>query len=135
MRPLRLLVRRASSSLPGVISRNASASTKDSSELVTRTPVASPSAPSAQSSVAAGTTLKGLGFHQNRPDPIALPDAEYPEWLWRLLDAPSKRPSTEQGKGYQAEASIKGQRVMVNKKDLRKNNRESIRSSNFLKAQ
>ncbi|CAG8618716.1 6897_t:CDS:2, partial [Paraglomus occultum] len=38
------------------------------------------------SSVPAGTILKGLNFMVKGKDPIALPDEEYPEWLWELLD-------------------------------------------------
>jgi Mitochondrial ribosomal protein L37 len=35
----------------------------------------------------AGTSLKGLNFLKGREDPIALPDEDYPEWLWHCLDA------------------------------------------------
>jgi large subunit ribosomal protein L54 len=38
-----------------------------------------------KSSVAAGTPLKGLNFEKNKQDPVALPDEEYPEWLWGIL--------------------------------------------------
>lgn len=34
----------------------------------------------------AGTTLKGLNYFKNKPDPVAMEDSEYPEWLWTLLD-------------------------------------------------
>jgi len=34
----------------------------------------------------AGTPLKGLNYLKDRADPIALPEEEYPEWLWRVLD-------------------------------------------------
>jgi hypothetical protein len=34
----------------------------------------------------AGTPLKGLGFVKNKPEPLALEDDAYPEWLWRVLD-------------------------------------------------
>ncbi|RIA96056.1 mitochondrial ribosomal protein L37-domain-containing protein [Glomus cerebriforme] len=39
-----------------------------------------------QSSVPAGTILKGLNFHKDGADPIALPDDDYPNWLWEILD-------------------------------------------------
>ena len=39
-----------------------------------------------QSSVPAGTVLKGLNFMKNKQDPIALEDHEYPEWLWGVLE-------------------------------------------------
>jgi large subunit ribosomal protein L54 len=38
-----------------------------------------------KSSVPAGTPLKGLNFEKNKQDPVALPDEEYPEWLWGIL--------------------------------------------------
>lgn len=38
-----------------------------------------------QSSVPAGTVLKGLNFMKNTPDPVALEDSEYPSWLWSVL--------------------------------------------------
>ena len=38
------------------------------------------------SSVPAGAILKGLNFYKNGADPIALPDDEYPDWLWEILD-------------------------------------------------
>ncbi|WPG97990.1 Hypothetical protein R9X50_00077300 [Acrodontium crateriforme] len=38
------------------------------------------------SSVPAGTVLKGLNFLKNKTDPVALEDAEYPAWLWKVLE-------------------------------------------------
>ncbi|KAI9744575.1 MAG: hypothetical protein M1818_002104 [Claussenomyces sp. TS43310] len=38
------------------------------------------------SSAPAGTSLKGLNFLKGRDDPVALPEEEYPEWLWRCLE-------------------------------------------------
>jgi len=38
----------------------------------------------------AGTVLKGLNFLKGREDPIALPEEEYPEWLWHCLDTEKK---------------------------------------------
>lgn len=34
----------------------------------------------------AGTPLKGLNYLKGRDDHVALPDEDYPEWLWRCLD-------------------------------------------------
>jgi large subunit ribosomal protein L54 len=42
----------------------------------------------AMSSVSGGTTLRGLNIYKDRQDPVAMEDAEYPEWLWRVLDRP-----------------------------------------------
>lgn len=33
-----------------------------------------------------GTTLNGLNYFKGKTDPVALPDNEYPEWLWSCLD-------------------------------------------------
>lgn len=38
-----------------------------------------------QSSVPAGTVLKGLNFVKGKQDPVALEDSEYPAWLWSVL--------------------------------------------------
>jgi large subunit ribosomal protein L54 len=38
-----------------------------------------------RSSVPAGTVLKGLNFHKDKSDPIAMEDSEYPDWLWKTL--------------------------------------------------
>jgi hypothetical protein len=34
--------------------------------------------------------MKGLNYLKGRDDPVALPEEEYPEWLWRCLDAKFK---------------------------------------------
>lgn len=31
----------------------------------------------------------GLSIYKDRPDPVALPDHEYPAWLWDLLEDPA----------------------------------------------
>lgn len=33
-----------------------------------------------------GTILNGLNYFKGKTDPVALPDNEYPEWLWSCLD-------------------------------------------------
>lgn len=48
-------------------------------------PSAEKQAPTVKSSVAAGTTLKGLNFVKGKNDPVALEDGEYPAWLWGIL--------------------------------------------------
>ncbi|KAK3694760.1 mitochondrial ribosomal protein L37-domain-containing protein [Podospora appendiculata] len=42
------------------------------------------------SSCVEGTILHGLNFLKGREDPVALPDAAYPEWLWRCLEVQKK---------------------------------------------
>ena len=38
------------------------------------------------SSCPAGTVLTGLSVIKDQPDPVALPDDQYPAWLWTVLD-------------------------------------------------
>jgi large subunit ribosomal protein L54 len=52
--------------------------------------------PLVKSSIPAGTPLKGLNFEKNKQDPVALPDDEYPEWLWTILQRQEK---TAEGAG------------------------------------
>ncbi|KAF2830968.1 hypothetical protein CC86DRAFT_366468 [Ophiobolus disseminans] len=52
--------------------------------------------PLVKSSIAAGTPLKGLNFEKNKSDPVALPDDEYPEWLWTILQ---RQETTADGAG------------------------------------
>ncbi|KAL2270000.1 hypothetical protein VTJ83DRAFT_2184 [Remersonia thermophila] len=46
------------------------------------------------SSCPAGTVLNGLNYFKGKSDPVALPDEEYPEWLWRCLEVQKKTDST-----------------------------------------
>lgn len=66
--------------------------------------------------------MKGLGYLQNKPHPVALPDNEYPSWLWKLMD-----PDAGIKPGAQVEVHMKGQSVKLDKRELRKKNRDSIR--------
>jgi large subunit ribosomal protein L54 len=43
--------------------------------------------------------LKGLNYIKGRDDPIALPEEEYPEWLWRCLDVKVKEGEVEGDEG------------------------------------
>lgn len=47
----------------------------------------------------AGTPLKGLNYFKGRDDPVALSEEEYPEWLWRCLDAKVKDEGVDSGAG------------------------------------
>ncbi|KAM7209337.1 Mitochondrial ribosomal protein L37 domain containing protein [Naviculisporaceae sp. PSN 640] len=47
------------------------------------------------SSCPAGTVLTGLNYFKGKTDPVALPDEEYPEWLWRCLEV--KKTASESG--------------------------------------
>ncbi|KAK4635644.1 hypothetical protein CLAFUW4_00239 [Fulvia fulva] len=55
-----------------------------------------------QSSVPAGTVLKGLNFMKNKQDPVALEDSEYPPWLWTVLN----KSGAESGSGLDAEGDL-----------------------------
>jgi large subunit ribosomal protein L54 len=75
----------------------------------------------AQSSCAPNTVLVGLNYLKDQPPVLALPDEEYPTWLWKLLD---KSELPDDGPGGKAE-----------KRHLRKENRQRIRDQNFMKTQ
>jgi large subunit ribosomal protein L54 len=66
--------------------------------------------------------LKGLGFLQNKPQPVALPDEEYPAWLWKLLEEDAGVKA-----GAKVEVTIKGEKVLLDKQAVRRKNRDSIR--------
>jgi len=75
----------------------------------------------ARSCCAPNTVLVGLNYLKDQPPVLALPDEEYPPWLWKLLD---KSELPDDGPGGLAE-----------KRRLRKENRQRIRDQNFMKTQ
>lgn len=100
-----------------------------------------PTSSRVKSAAPAGTVLKGIQFHAGKPDPVALPDEEYPSWLWKLLDEPASAVSSASASASQKKASrpgqkiqvtIKGQKVTLDKKELRRKNVESIRVGSTL---
>ncbi|KAF3924789.1 hypothetical protein ABW21_db0201042 [Orbilia brochopaga] len=76
--------------------------------------------PKALSSVPAGTPLKGINYLKKLSDPVALPDEEYPEWLWRVLE--DRRPQINSEPQLSAEdaadlfSKSKGRRKMAQKR-------------------
>ncbi|KAH0538860.1 hypothetical protein FGG08_004577 [Glutinoglossum americanum] len=56
-------------------------------------PKPKPTPPTPTSSTLAGQPLKHLSHLLSRPDPLALPDADYPPWLWTCLPSPSSSTS------------------------------------------
>ncbi|KAI1176894.1 putative NADH-ubiquinone oxidoreductase 12 kDa subunit, mitochondrial [Nemania sp. FL0916] len=72
------------------------------------------------SSCPPGTPLAGLNYFKNQNDPVALPDNEYPEWLWRCLDGNNKAeegPADDAGDEFskskrQRQLAAKRQRAM-----------------------
>ena len=67
------------------------------------------------------TPLVGVNYLKDQEEVLALPDEEYPPWLWDLLK-PKVLP--DDGPGGKAE-----------KVRLRKENRARIREQNFMKTQ
>ncbi|CAO3617417.1 unnamed protein product [Mucor hiemalis] len=70
------------------------------------------------SSVPKGTVLKGIQYLKDKQDPVALDDAEYPEWLWDLLDEKKMKQKTSKP---------------ANRQYHRKQSREAIKAMNFMK--
>ena len=73
------------------------------------------------SSCPAGTILDGVQWLKGQPPVKALPDEEYPAWLWTILQP---KVLEDDGPGGKAE-----------KVRLRKANRQRIREQNFMKTQ
>ena len=64
------------------------------------TPAASQPKPThAASSCPAGTVLNGLNYFKGKTDPVALPDEEYPEWLWDALTFKAKAEEADANAG------------------------------------
>lgn len=62
--------------------------------------------------------MSGLSLYKDRSDPVALPDSEYPAWLWNILDDPS----TTSASGASLESTVglsKGEARAVQKRNLR----------------
>lgn len=49
------------------------------------------------SSLNAGAKMEGLSVFKDVPDPVALPEDQYPNWLWTLLDKPKGQPVVLEG--------------------------------------
>jgi large subunit ribosomal protein L54 len=43
--------------------------------------------------------LKGLGFVKNKPEPLALEDDAYPQWLWSVLEKKASGDDVVGGEG------------------------------------
>src|SRR5882762_8379217 len=77
--------------------------------------------PPAVSSCPANTLLPGLNYLKGQPPVLALPDEEYPSWLWTLLQP---RVEVDEGLGSLAE-----------KRRMKKERTANIKYANFLKTQ
>jgi len=47
----------------------------------------------------AGTALTGINYIKGKPDPVALEESEYPEWLWHVLDGKPLEEGAENADG------------------------------------
>ena len=89
-----------------------------SSSLKPSTTTKQPSPKRKESSVPAGTIIKGVNFYKNGSDPVAKLDEEYPDWLWELLDEEViRQKELEQDK--------------FSRKSHRRDRREKIKNDNF----
>jgi large subunit ribosomal protein L54 len=70
-----------------------------------------------KSSCLPGTPLEGLNFLKDRQDPVALPDDEYPDWLWTILEREEKEVGT--GDAGEFSKSKKERKLAIKKARLR----------------
>jgi len=80
-----------------------------------------PASETAISSCPANTLLPGLNYLKAKPVVLALPDEEYPPWLWKLLQP---KVDVDAGTGSLAE-----------KRRMKQERRANIKYSNLLKTQ
>jgi len=90
----------------------ASKATKKEAQPTLETPI---------SSCPANTLLPGLNYLKRQPPVLALPDEEYPPWLWKLLQP---KVNVDQGPGSLAE-----------KRRMKQERTANIKYSNLLKTQ
>ncbi|KAL3417513.1 54S ribosomal protein L37, mitochondrial [Phlyctema vagabunda] len=87
------------------------------------TPKLAPAPPKAKSKTVlpvsktpAGVPLKGLNYLKGRDDPVALPEEEYPEWLWHCLDVKKSEGALDESMGDEFSKSKKQRRVAAKRK-------------------
>lgn len=62
--------------------------------------------------------MKGLNYFKGKEDPVALPDEEYPEWLWRCLDSTNKAGEDGSAVGDEFSKSKKQRRVAAKRQRM-----------------
>ncbi|KIR68802.1 hypothetical protein I312_100099 [Cryptococcus bacillisporus CA1280] len=100
-------------------------------------PFASPKTKSGRtvvSSCPAGTPLTNLSILKDKPDPVALPDDQYPAWLWTLLEDTSKAHKAQENAVHLTQEGGSGFNVQAEKKKLKNLNRQNIKATNYLKS-
>lgn len=63
--------------------------------------------------------MTGLSVMKDQPDPVALPDDQYPDWLWTLLPDTTKSASKETDKPKSAGELKSNEDFRQEKKRLR----------------
>lgn len=92
------------------------------STLTTPPPAATQSKPKFVSIAPAGTKLKGLNILKGQDPVVALPDEEYPAWLWDVLDKNAQK------------ARLEADPMRAAQNERRNANRKKIKENNFLAA-
>ncbi|KAK4201803.1 mitochondrial ribosomal protein L37-domain-containing protein [Triangularia verruculosa] len=70
----------------------------------------------ALSSCPAGTVLNGLNYYKGKTDPVALPDDQYPDWLWKCVEVGQKRSDDADADAGDAYSKSKKQRRLAAKR-------------------
>lgn len=65
--------------------------------------------------------MPGLNYLKGQPPVMALPDEEYPSWLWTLL-----QPKVEKDAGPES---------LIEKRKMRTERKSNLKYSNFMKTQ
>lgn len=88
----------------------------------------------------AGTRLTNLNHIKNGADPIALPDLEYPAWLWTLTSTtPTAASSSSSTANKKTSASGSGSSTTTTKSEkkekveMKRTNKVAIKARNSLK--
>jgi large subunit ribosomal protein L54 len=72
-----------------------------------------------RSAAEAGSPLKGLNYLKDQPPILARPDEDYPDWLWRLLDADRHNDLPEEDR---------------KRREISKQRKADIKAKNFIKS-
>ncbi|KAK4052710.1 hypothetical protein OIV83_001997 [Microbotryomycetes sp. JL201] len=91
---------------------------------------ASPKA--AASACPAGTKLTGLNYLKDGADPVAKEDAEYPAWLWSLVE-PAKKGTDGTTTAANPRGTGKKFDLKAEQKKLKRDSKAAIKASNTLK--
>ncbi|KAI8929852.1 mitochondrial ribosomal protein L37-domain-containing protein [Entophlyctis helioformis] len=69
--------------------------------------------PAVVSSVKEGTVLKGINILKDGKDPVAMADAEYPAWLWTLLEPKKLEWSAEEKMSIRYLRTLSGAKIQA----------------------